>query len=212
MIVGSGVVASSLDNWTGVILYAAGVSNSRCTDADEFKRDQDRLRAHLGRPGLLVYFSTCATGDSPYVIHKRELEAMVKERGDYLICRLPIVAGKTSNPHTLLNYVHSRVSRSERFDVMPLARRNVIDVLDLSRIVKWLIKEGAENEVVNVAAPFDYSMAQIVTAFEDLTGKKAYTREHPGGDSYDIDVSRIKDAPVYFGGDYLGDILRRYYG
>ena len=212
MIVGSGVVASCLDDRPGVVLYAAGVSNSRCEDADEFKRDRDRLQANLDRPGLFVYFSTCSTSDSAYVIHKRELEALVKARGDYLICRLPIVAGKTSNPHTLLNYVHSRVSRSERFDVMPLARRNVIDVLDLSRIVKWLIKEGAENEVVNVAAPFDYSMAQIVSAFEELTGKKAYTREHPGGDSHNIDVSRIKDAPACFEGDYLGDILRRYYG
>ena len=212
MIIGSGVVASCLDDRPGVILYAAGVSNSRCEDADEFKRDRERLQSNLDRRGLFVYFSTCAVSDSAYVTHKRELEALVKERGDYLICRLPIVAGKTSNPHTLLNYLHSRIARSERFDLIPEARRNIIDTTDIGSIVKWLLKTGAENETVNVAAPMDYSMRQIVTAFEDLTGKRAYTREHPGSPDLLIDVSRIKAAPMCWSGDYLGDVLRRYYG
>jgi nucleoside-diphosphate-sugar epimerase len=212
MIIGSGVVASCLDDRPGVILYAAGVSNSRCEDADEFKRDRERLIDNLDRRGLFVYFSTCAAGDSTYVTHKRELEALVKERGDYLICRLPIVAGKTTNPHTLLNYLHSRIARSERFDLIPEARRNIIDTTDIGSIVKWLLKTGAENETVNVAAPMDYSMRQIVTAFEDLTGKRAYTRDHPGSPDLLIDVSRIKAAPMCWSGDYLGDVLRRYYG
>lgn len=211
MIVGSGVVASALQDRSGLILYAAGVSNSRCTDADEFKRDRERLESHLHREGLFVYFSTCSTADSDYVIHKRELEALVKDRGDYLICRLPIVAGKTTNPHTLLNYLHSRISRSERFDVMVDARRNVVDVCDVSQLVRWLIREGAKNETVNIAAPHDYSMPQIVAAFEEHLGKPAFVREHPGGDAEVIDTTRIKDAPMYWGGDYLGDVIRRHY-
>jgi nucleoside-diphosphate-sugar epimerase len=211
MIVGSGVVASALHDRSGLILYAAGVSNSRCTDADEFKRDRERLESHLHREGLFVYFSTCATNDSEYVVHKRQLEALVKDRGDYLICRLPIVAGKTTNPHTLLNYLHSRISRSERFDVMVDARRNIIDTTDLSTVVTWLVKQGAENETVNIAAPHDYSMRQIVAAFEEHLGKPAFVREHPGGDSMAVDVSRIADAPVCWSGDYLGDVIRRHY-
>lgn len=211
MIIGSGVIASCLDDRAGVIQYAAGVSNSRCEDADEFKRDRDRLKSHLDRHGLLVYFSTCAEGDTDYIVHKRELEAMVRDRGNYLICRLPIVAGRTSNPHTLLNYLHSRIARSERFDLMPDARRNVVDVVDLSTVVRWLLKEGAHNETVNVAAPHDYSMREIVAGFEQLVGKRAYVREHPGGEAPPIDVSRIAEAPVFWGGDYLGGILRRYY-
>ena len=212
MIVGSGVVASALDDRADCILYAAGVSNSRCQDADEFTRDRERLQSHLHRPGLFVYFSTCATTDTEYVLHKRELEALVKARGDYLICRLPTVAGKTSNPHTLLNYLHSRIARSERFDLWPDARRNIIDTIDVSTIVRWLIKDGARNEVVNVAAPHDYSMREIVAGFEALLEKPAFVREHPGGDSQTLDVSRIADAPVFWGGDYLGGILRKRYG
>ena len=212
MIIGSGVVASCLDDRPGVVLYAAGVSNSRCEDADEFKRDLERLQSNLDWRGLFVYFSTCSASDSAYVAHKRELEALVKERSGYLICRLPIVAGKTTNPHTLLNYLHSRIGRSERFDLIPEARRNIIDTTDIGSIVKWLLKTGAENETVNVAAPMDYSMRQIVAAFEELTGKRAYTSEHPGSPDLPVDVSRIKEAPVCWSGDYLGDVLRRYYG
>ena len=212
MIIGSGVIANALRDRNGVVQYAAGVSNSQCEDADEFKRDRDRLQSHLGAKGLFVYFSTCSNSESEYVAHKRQCEDMVRERGNYLICRLPIVAGKTTNPHTLLNYLHSRIARSERFDLLPEARRNVIDVVDIGFIVHWLLKSGAANETVNVAAPMDYSMRDIVKSFEQLLCKRALVREHPGGQEPPIDVSRIADAPVSWDGDYLDEILWKRYG
>ncbi|MDQ5906904.1 MAG: hypothetical protein QG592_330 [Pseudomonadota bacterium] len=212
MIVGSGLIAKALRDKQGVIQYAAGVSNSRCEDADEFDRDKQRLSEHLKLDGLFVYFSTCSEADTQYVKHKRECERMVEDRGNYLICRLPIVAGKTTNPHTLLNFLHSRISRSERFDLLPDARRNIIDTVDISTIVRWLLKEGAQDETVNIAAPMDYSMRQIVTAFEHLLDKPAMVREYPGGSEPPINVERIADAPVSWDGDYLGAILWKRYG
>jgi len=146
-----------------------------------------------------------------YVEHKRQCEEMVRERGQYLICRLPIVAGVTTNPHTLLNFLHSRIARSEKFDLLPHARRNVIDVVEMGTIVNWLIKDGACDETVNVAAPMDYSMREIVSAFESLLQKPALVREHPGGEEPKIDVTRIADAPVAWGDDYLGAILWKRY-
>jgi len=212
MIIGSGLVASGLHDMPGTVLYAAGVSNSKCEDADEFLRDKHRLASHLAHPGLFVYFSTCSPAESPYVEHKRACEQWVKDRGNYLICRLPIVAGKTPNPHTLLNFLYSRVARSEKFDLIPEARRNIIDMIDVSTIVRWLVKNGAKDETVNVAAPVDYSMRQIVGHFETLLNKPAYYREQPGGHEPPIDVSRIEDAPICWDGDYLGSILWKRYG
>jgi nucleoside-diphosphate-sugar epimerase len=212
MIIGSGLVASGLHDMPGTVQYAAGVSNSRCEDADEFLRDKHRLAAHLSAPGLFVYFSTCSPMESAYVDHKRVCEQMVKDRGDYLICRLPIVAGKTPNPHTLLNFLYSRIARSEKFDLIPEARRNIIDMIDVSTIVRWLVKSGAKDETVNVAAPVDYSMRQIVGHFETLLNKPAFYREQPGGNEAPIDVSRIEDAPISWDGDYLGSILWKRYG
>ena len=212
MIIGSGLVASGLHDMPGVVQYAAGVSNSRCEDAEEFERDKARLAANLSRPGLFVYFSTCTPAESAYVDHKRACEQLVQDRGDYLICRLPIVAGKTSNPHTLLNFLYSRIARSEKFDLIPEARRNIIDMIDVSTIVRWLIKNGAKDETVNVAAPMDYSMREIVGRFEALLNKPAIVKERSGGHEPRIDVARIADAPVCWDGEYLGDILWKRYG
>ena len=98
MIIGSGLVASGLHDMPGVVQYAAGVSNSRCEDYEEFERDKARLAANLSRPGLFVYFSTCTPAESAYVDHKRACEQMVADRGDYLICRLPSWPGRRGTP------------------------------------------------------------------------------------------------------------------
>ena len=210
MIVGSGLIASALKDRKGCILYAAGVSNSRCTEESEFRRDLDRLTVHLMEPGLFVYFGTVADDDTSYVRHKRLCEAAVKARGNYLICRLPIVAGPTSNPHTLLNYLHSRVARSEGLDIWTHARRNVIDVSDVATAVDWLI-DHAQNETVDIAAPQDYSVREIVSALEHATGKRARCAEVDAGRAYKINATRIAEAPIDFSGDYLGSVINRYY-
>jgi nucleoside-diphosphate-sugar epimerase len=120
------------------------------------------------------------------------------------------VAGQTSNPHTLLNYLHSRVSRSEGVDIWTHARRNVIDVADVATAVDWLL-DHAQNETVDIAAPQDYSVREIVSALEHATGKRARCAEVDAGRAYKIDHSRIAEAPIDFCGDYLGSVIRRYY-
>ena len=51
----------------------------------------------------------------PYVRHKIEMERLVSDHAKFVIVRLPQVAGRTPNPHTLLNYLYARVARSEKF-------------------------------------------------------------------------------------------------
>lgn len=214
VIVGSGMIAKAFGKVRGLrgtVLHAAGVSDSSCTRQSEFDRDRERLRDSLLTPGLFIYVSTCSVEDKPYTHHKRAMEVMVRERGDYLIVKLPIVAGRTSNPHTLLNFLYSRIERSEGFDLYTRARRNVIDVADAASILEWLVRNGAKNETVNIAAPQDYSVAEIVRAFEIITNKKAFATRVDAGDWQDIDVRRIADADVDFSGDYLGRTLARYY-
>ena len=214
VIVGSGMIATAFGRVRGLrgtVLYAAGVSNSSCTRQSEFDRERARLTEALLNPGPFIYVSTCSVEDKPYTHHKHAMEELVKARGDYLIVRLPIVAGPTTNPHTLLNFLYSRVLRSEEFDLFTRARRNVIDVADAATILEWLVRNGARNETVNLAAPQDYGIGEIVKVFEQITGKKAVVNRIDAGDSQDIDVRRIADADVDFSGDYLGRVLRRYY-
>jgi hypothetical protein len=195
----------------GVVFYAAGVSDSTCTNTAEFIRERERLTEALKTDGLFVYFGTCSTDDTAYVRHKWEMEGLVRGRGNYLICRLPVVAGKSPNPHTLLNFLHARISRSEPFTLWTRARRNVIDVVDVGEIVRWVINDGVVNETIDVCAPFDYSIDQIVGAFEQLTGKKALAARVEHGSATITNRLRIAEVPIDFSGDYLGAVIRRYY-
>ncbi len=70
MIVGSGLLARAFALHAAVTpqcwFYAAGVSNSACTDEREFERERarlaDALRSASGAPAF-VYFSTCSADD-----------------------------------------------------------------------------------------------------------------------------------------------------
>ena len=164
MIFGSGLLARAFGpqfaNSATSCVYAAGVSNSNCSDQREFDREQDRLMVAMGQhrsAELFLYFGTCSANGllastSPYVQHKIKMEKIVEEHPRYLILRLPQTAGKTENPHTLLNYIFARIIRSERFQVWKNARRNIIDVDDVVRIAIGLaLEEGVRRESINAA-------------------------------------------------------------
>lgn len=228
MIVGSGLIARAfavhapeLDH---VCFYAAGVSNSSCRDESEFERDHFRLQNTLAGTDptiLFVYFSTCSVEDpwsreSPYVRHKARLEDLVRRRERHLIVRLPQVAGKTPNPHTLLNYLYSRIVRSERFDLWRNASRNVIDADDMARIVADLIEhEDVVGETINVANPHNSTMTEIVVAMEATTRRRAIYNNLDKSGGYVIDTHRMAAATrrcsIVFDAGYLLRTLGKYY-
>jgi len=228
VIVGSGVVARAfrphLMHLPRVCIYAAGVSNSRCTDPREFERERERLAAataDLDPDWLLLYFGTCsaedpASRDSAYVQHKRAMENWVARRARHLIVRLPQLAGRTPNPHTLLNYLHARIVRSERFQVFRGAERNIIDVDDVARIVVELVREGACAETVNVACTHSVAILDVVQCMADVVGHRALFDIIDAGAGYAIDTVRIRLAltrcGVSFTDDYLRRTIQKYYG
>lgn len=228
MIIGSGLIGNAFiskqESLAEVCIYAAGVSNSTCLYDDEFRRDHDRLQETIQsvQAGhLFVYFSTCSVEDpsmcnSRYVVHKFELEKLVRLRKRFLIVRLPHVAGKSPNPHTLLNFIYSRIVRAERFDVWRFASRNVIDIDDVSRIVLDLIfEERACNETINVANTRNSAILDIIGAFERVTGRQALYNLVARGATYSVDTSRITASiarcGVFFDYTYLLRTIEKYY-
>jgi len=229
MITGSGLLArgfaTRFASDTENHIYAAGVSNSACKDGEEFERERARLAQALreGRDAkTFVYFGTCSVNDpsaqgSPYVRHKLAMEGLVAAHERYLIVRLPQVVGITPNPHTLLNYLFARISRSEAFTAWKNATRNVIDVEDVVSSVSHLIAHTTvRREMRNVANPRNVSVAEIVRALEDVVGKTAIVRWIGEGSSYPIDVQST--LPAYracdldFGDGYLDRVVAKYYG
>lgn len=108
MIVGHGDIASVLKDREGFLFFASGVSNSQCTDEEEYKREiklllEQDIRLHL------VYISTLAVfySDTRYTQHKLQIERIIKRRfPKYTILRIGNITWGT-NPHTLINYLHA---------------------------------------------------------------------------------------------------------
>ena len=229
MLIGSGLLAQSFavpfSQRDDICIYAAGVSNSTCVDVKEFEREQRLLSESLRQAmhvGIFVYFGTCSVADpevqnAPYVQHKLEMEKIVAAHPRHLILRLPQVAGRTPNPHTLLNYLYARISRSEAFDLWKNAKRSIIDIDDVVAIArKFILDKPAQYSILNIANPVSYSMIDIVHAMEGVLGKRAVYYLVDRGTEYSIDTSAIepmlKSAGVEFGGDYLLKVLKKYYG
>lgn len=230
MIIGSGLLAQAFapefSKRNDVCIYAAGVSNSSCTDAHEFARERQRLTSALAQAGqnvTFVYFGTCSVvadpeaRDTPYVKHKLAMEQLVSAHPHYLIVRLPQVAGKTPNPHTLLNYLYARISRSEAFMLWRNAKRNIIDVADAVAIAHELLADASmRNVTVNIANPTSYPMIDIVHAMERIAGKKAIYEVVERGSGYPIDIGMIRPVldkiAIRFDDQYLERVIGKYYG
>lgn len=207
-----------------VCIYAAGVSNSSCSDEREFDRERTRLLAAIEKwrgAGPFAYFGTCSVGDvevrhTAYVQHKLAMERLVREHPDHVIMRLPQVAGVTPNPHTLMNFLHSRISRSEKFSVWRNAYRNIIDVDDVAALgTKLLDNPRMRGITLNLANPVSYSMLEIVSAMESVVGKPAIYDVLERGHHYSIDVTAMSEivatCDIDLGNNYLDRTIRKYY-
>jgi hypothetical protein len=228
MIIGSGLIARAFavkrPFLGATCLYAAGVSNSSCSDSSEFARERARLSEVLGHtpPAVrFVYFSTCSIEDpwsteSLYVAHKVAMESLVRRHDNHLIVRLPQVAGRTANPHTLLNYLYARICRSECFELWRGAYRNIVDIDHVADILTDLITtEDARGETLNIANPRNCSISDIVASFERVTSRNARYHAVDRGGEFAIDVARVAGAirrcAIDFEDDYLLKILAKYY-
>jgi nucleoside-diphosphate-sugar epimerase len=226
MIVGQGLIANAFrddyETAPGVVVYASGVSNSRETRAEEFVRERRLLEQFVAGQAVLVYFSTCSVHDdellaSAYVRHKKEMEALVARAGRFAIFRLPQVVGRTRNPNTLTNYLHGKVASGEHFQVWGRARRNLIDVDDVVRIVRFLLQDGwAEGKTIELASPFYTSIPELVRAFELVLGRTANFTTTDAGGAYPIDtsvaVAAARQCGVRFDGTYVRRLVEKYYG
>ncbi len=228
IIIGSGLIASGFKSLNiqheKVCIYAAGVSNSLCFDKREFDREKQRLTENLERhrnAECFIYFSTCSVADAElnqtdYVIHKLAMENLVRSHPRQLILRLPLVAGVTANPHTLLNFLYARIVRGEPFPLWENAYRNIIDIDDVVKIVGLLINDiSLRNMTINLACPISYSVVEIVKLMESAVGKPAIYTLTERGIKCEIDIglicSFIKGYNNHFNDGYITKVIGKYY-
>jgi nucleoside-diphosphate-sugar epimerase len=231
-IIGSGFLAKNFGKYEelfkklNICVYAAGVSNSLCKDRKLLEKDKKRLydfRDKINKSKILLYFGTCSSYDpsrnkNPYVKNKLEIENFIKKNFQkYLIIRLPKVVGKSINSNTLINFFFEKIKRNEIFNLWTKARRSVIDIDDVTKIlINLLSNTKHENKTINIANPEKYSSIHIVKIIENLTAKKAkYNLVNKGEDNWTTDVSQIIDSiencKIKFNRNYLKYTLEKYF-
>lgn len=226
MIIGNGLIASAFNPYFGndkdVIIFASGVSNSREIRREAFSRERQLLVDAMHHQLPVVYFSTCSVSDSeladtPYVLHKKEMEALLRTAGNHVIFRLPQIVGKTPNPNTLTNYLYKNIMLGVHFQVWRHATRNLIDVDDVASIAAHLIQGSFRNSIPTIiACPVSNSIPQLVAIFELVMRRKANFTIVEAGGSYSIDSSLATEVATKIGIDfdntYVENVIRKYYG
>lgn len=223
MIVGNGLIANAFKkvDVDDVIFFASGVSNSLETDKEQFQREENLIRKTIAGNSekLFVYFSTCSIydsskSDSDYVNHKLNMEHIVStECSKYLIARVSNAVGKGGNPNLLMNYLYNAVKTNSKIIIHQNAKRNLIDVEDVRSIVTSLIEDKIHNKIINVAFKENFSIIDIVEAFEKKLGMIALKEVQNKGASYTIDISEIHSSFIDESTQaYLNQLIAKYYG
>lgn len=229
MIVGNGLLAHGLQSRfprrNDLILFASGVSNSGEIRQSAFAREAALFRSVVElNPGRTpIYFSSCAYRDedthvTPYIRHKRQMEACVANAGGFTF-RLPQIAGHSGNPGTLLNFLLRKIQNDETVPVWTMAERNVIDIEDMTFLLERLLEELGTHPPpapVDVASLLTLRMPDLVTRFAHALGAEPRMQPVTRGSSLDVNLSSVeriaRQSGLALDGDYLERTVNKYYG
>lgn len=221
MIIGNGILANALRLYDteNVVFFASGVSNSLEKNPAEFERERNLLKSVISRNNdkKLIYFSTCSIYDpskteSPYVLHKLTIEDLIKEYcPNYIIFRVGNAIGRGGNPNTLINFLKNAILSENKLTIYSHAKRILIGTEDITLFISRNLKK-LNNEIINLAYPYQYSMGEILSEMENHLQKKAIYESVVEGSCYDIEFNPLTE--FYFSGinpdDYLKKLLAKY--
>lgn len=221
MIIGNGLIAKSLKNidTEDHLYFASGVSNSLETRSSEFEREFSLLKNNvtLHKENKLFYFSTLSVNDlskqqSPYVLHKLEIENFIKEHcKNYIILRIGNIVGNGGNPNTLFNFLKSQIIQGNQFMLHQKARRLLLDIDDITKFLESNCT-NVNNQTINFAYPYYYNLKEIVGAVQNKLRKEANYQESDEGDFYKVDFN--ESVNDFFKGtdaeNYLKNLAEKY--
>jgi nucleoside-diphosphate-sugar epimerase len=146
------------------------------------------------------------------------MEAIIQElHRSFHIFRVSNLAGKTDNPHTVLNFFIQHIQSGDFFYVWKNAWRNIIDLADATAACNYIMQQQVfMNEIVNVANPVNYPVTTIVETIEDILGKKGNYELVDKSSMPNIDSSPVQSIfeilNIHFGREYLACIIKKYVG
>jgi nucleoside-diphosphate-sugar epimerase len=220
MIIGNGLIAKSLKNIDSKdhLYFASGVSNSLETRSSEFEREFSLLKNNVTshKENKLFYFSTLSVNDlskqqSPYVLHKLEIENFIKSCKNYIILRIGNIVGNGGNPNTLFNFLKTQIMHGNNFLLHQKARRLLLDIDDITKFLESNCA-NINNQTINFAYPYYYDLKEIVEAIRNKLQKEANYQESDEGDFYKVDFD--ESVNDFFKGtdaeNYLKNLAEKY--
>ncbi len=223
IVVGNGLIGSHFRGLQAPeehVIFASGVSNSASVSIDDFKREEILLKEWLVKSNTLIYFSTCSIEDpartkTPYVQHKLAMEGLVMRTKSNIVIRVPQIVGKSTNKHTLVNFLVEKINQHDHFTLHKGAIRNLIDIDDLVSLTMLLIRENRPSGLYSFAMPHEYEVSRIVSCIEErLNLKGIYSVENATGYSYaqsQFVEYAINQGVIRCGEDYLESIISKYF-
>jgi hypothetical protein len=225
MIIGRGMIANAFNNikndFSNYILFASGVSNSRCKDPIEFEKEFSLLKNTLKFNKRLIYFSTSSIFDpsldsSLYVKHKLRVESFIEKNfKEYIIYRLPNVVGNTKNKNTLINNFVDSILSKNHVNLHKFSSRYIIDVDDVVNYV--LLTKHVSSCVININFNIKYKITEIWKEVEKVLAKKGNATVVNLGGEYKVDnslfISKMGDIeiPELNQDNYLSKTLQKYF-
>lgn len=227
LVVGNGLLASKFRSCNlpeDIIVIASGVSDSSEFRQSKFDREKELVLNHAEQGRVLIYFSSCSVELpekmwTPYIRHKNSMESLIINNKLGLVYRLPNVVGFGGNDKTMFNFLCSSIRNQKEIIVRKNAKRSLIDVDDVVKLVKYLVtlsmsKKELTYDIVRVVLPVQYSVIEIIKTIENHYGKKAITSE---GEADFLDVSKslivencIKNKVIKFDNSYLLKLVKKY--
>jgi dTDP-4-dehydrorhamnose reductase len=207
MVIGNGLLGNifSLDGskYDDFLIFASGVSDSKNTDINSSKREEDLInKTLLENIGLtFVYFSSILvdTINNDYYKHKLKMEELVKLKAEkYIIFRIPQIVGHLGNQNNLFNHLVNNVKTNITNIVYLNVERSIVDVDDLKLIVDY-----CKDKVVNETIILSYiEKISIIDLCNKIYSKfciepKIQLKINPENQNWDVDNSNIiKDALI----------------
>ncbi len=184
-IIGRGMMAQAFTKSVSdnCIFFCSGVSNSRETNRAKFNREVELFEKTV-KNKTVIYFSSYIAEASitPYALHKKNMENIIKDTCQkYLIVRLPGVVGLTRN-NTLISYFIKMILSNKVIKLQEKARRHLIDVQDVVRIVDYLISQNYHNKSISIGSKYSISPLEIIRLISnELNSYKVQYELYDGG-------------------------------
>jgi nucleoside-diphosphate-sugar epimerase len=143
------------------------------------------------------------------------MEDIVKNiSSSHFIYRLPQVVGPTSNS-TLISFFVNQIKLSENLNIQIHAKRNLIDCVDVTKIVHFLVENSlGKDSIQNIATPINIAVIEIAKEISLILGKKLIFSKINSGDQYDISINflanHLKDFNYLNEKNYWQKVLRKY--